>query len=752
MATGFLFGGKTGETAESLARKRAVAEALLANANSSVPQTIGDGIASIGQALSGRLGLNALNRKESAGRAAVSDRIRQALSGVGSGGSAAAGGSAGIPMSGAAGELASSAPATPINMDGNQVFGDFINTVKTGINNPYGLAAVAATGKAESGFSPGNVNRTWSDPSESGQPGTAGGIMSWRGPRYEALAATGDLSPAGQAKFFLQENPQLIASLNNAKSVEEAQSLMNNAWAFAGHNRPGGETARRLGLAQGFLPSFQGNQTQVASLDPKAGMPAGNTSAPSSPQAAIQAVSPASGYLDPQVTTAARVSSPVAAPAAPRNQQVAQALAAPAPSPGPMGVNPELFDILSDPYISPGQSAVVRALVDQSLAEQQAARERAAKQADPAYQLGLEKNRLEVDALKNPRISPADQQRIDLEKNKFDFEKGKPTEVGGRLVGPDGKVVYEGPGKWQKLDDGSLFNESTGEFRMAPKPEGQSGFRFKGSSVEAQSLNGLIDSGTLTEDQAQQLGAGKTVSGPNGEIIFMTPQGVFSGNPQAGTAKPLQAPQPPQQQPYVDLFANGGEPAPVAPVQPPAAVAPSQQPAPPQTPTPQRSGMIQLTEPKVTIDESKAAGFADRMNEAEALISKYSAAGGNVKDQFVSDNDWIPDAAENWLMSSDFQNFGQARRNFINAQLRRESGAVIGPEEFTNARKQYFPEPGDNDEVLKQKAQNRKTAIDAMVRDAGPTYGKSKKATTDGPLPDFSKMSDEELQRIINGQ
>lgn len=136
----------------------------------------------------------------------------------------------------------------------------FIDTVRAGgLTNPYGLAAVASTGKAESGWSAKNAMRTWSDPSESGQPGTAGGILSWRGPRYQALAATGDLSPEGQAKFFLQENPQLIQALNNAKSVEEAQQLMNNAWAFAGYNRPGGEAGRRLAMAKSYYASEFGN-------------------------------------------------------------------------------------------------------------------------------------------------------------------------------------------------------------------------------------------------------------------------------------------------------------------------------------------------------------------------------------------------------------------------------------------------------------------------------------------------------------
>ncbi|WP_051376933.1 hypothetical protein [Agrobacterium tumefaciens] len=162
----------------------------------------------------------------------------------------------------AASSAPQTAPVTPVERSVAQgdTYRPFIDTVRSGgLTNPYGLAAVASTGRAESGWSAKNANRTWSDPSESGQPGTAGGILSWRGPRYQALAATGDLSPEGQAKFFLQENPDLIQKLNSAKSVEEAQQLMNNAWQFAGYNRPGGESARRLAMAQNYYANEFGN-------------------------------------------------------------------------------------------------------------------------------------------------------------------------------------------------------------------------------------------------------------------------------------------------------------------------------------------------------------------------------------------------------------------------------------------------------------------------------------------------------------
>ncbi|TVR08171.1 MAG: hypothetical protein EA385_10655 [Salinarimonadaceae bacterium] len=145
--------------------------------------------------------------------------------------------------------------------------GQFMSTVKgAGLTNPFGLAAVAATGQRESGFDPRNATRTWSDPSESGQPGTSGGIMSWRGPRLQAMQQfaqqRGDRPDAPsvetQAMFFAQEDPTLIQRLNAAQSPEEAAQIMAQAWRFAGFNRPGGEAAARTDLTRQFAGMFGG--------------------------------------------------------------------------------------------------------------------------------------------------------------------------------------------------------------------------------------------------------------------------------------------------------------------------------------------------------------------------------------------------------------------------------------------------------------------------------------------------------------
>ena len=468
----FIWGaGGSKKTPEEIARDKEIAAELLMKAGNTSPvEHWTQGAARVADALSGVI------KQKRAERAGVeNDTYNQGiLSELFKGGSTPAA-TAGLPASGASAEIASSSPVQPINMSGNEIYSQFMDTVKGSVQNPYALAAIAATGKAESGFSPQNATRTWSDPSQSGQPGTAGGIMSWRGPRYNALAATGDLSPSGQAKFFLQEDPQLIASLNKAGSVEEAQRLMNRAWAFAGYDQPGGEAARRLQAANGFLPTFQGSAqpTEVASLDPSAGMAAptaavtvaepepvamgtplpdqsfddrfGPTPLPVDAVQGREGLSAALTEAAPEdIPQPANIPLPVAADRAGLSvqapaqqptavQQVAQAL----PSAGQAqqavpGMSEALLRAISDPRATPQTRAVVQALMQQEQAKQaQAAEqqqwmarqqyEQQAKTNDPAYRMGLEKSQLEIENLRNPRLTPGDK----LAREKFDLERGQ---------------------------------------------------------------------------------------------------------------------------------------------------------------------------------------------------------------------------------------------------------------------------------------------------------------------------------------
>jgi len=113
-------------------------------------------------------------------------------------------------------------------------------------------------------------------------------------------------------------------------------------------------------------------------------------------------------------------------------------------------------------------------------------------------------------------------------------------------------------------------------------------------------------------------------------------------------------------------------------------------------------------------NQAKAAGFADRIAESSPVLdTSPQSVGASILSE-------VPGG--NFALDPNQQMFFQAERNFINAVLRRESGAVISDPEFANARKQYIPQPGDSGPVLEQKRRNRETVLRSLLRDAGPSY------------------------------
>ena len=121
---------------------------------------------------------------------------------------------------------------------------------------------------------------------------------------------------------------------------------------------------------------------------------------------------------------------------------------------------------------------------------------------------------------------------------------------------------------------------------------------------------------------------------------------------------------------------------------------------------------------KVTVDQAKSSGFARRTLAAEKVISnpKMVEAATDLRQKAAGS---IP-VIGNALVTPQFQKFDQARRDFVNAILRRESGAVISDSEFENANIQYFPQFGDAPEVIAQKAANRRNAIAGLLESSGP--------------------------------
>lgn len=471
------------------------------------------------------------------------------------------------------------------------------------------------------------------------------------------------------------------------------------AW-FAG---PGGvgklDRKDSLGTSVGaygdkFINALGGGQ-QVASLDPSAGMGGPGTQPPQPldtqqagpPRAPMQGPTQAAPALAPPTTIAnappvASVQSSLMAPPAQSQPQAPQVLAQAAPN-----KRAQIAALLQNPYTQEmGQQMLMQEYQQQQEEQKWRAREDYklnTQRADPSYKLEQDYKQAQLDALK--------------------AKTGKRANV-------------------TNLGDGWLWdNDEKKAFRPQDETDKpNSGFRFGGNSVEAQALNGLIESGQITADQAQQLGAGKTITDPStGAMMFLTPQGIFKqqqgqqGTPQA------------QQQPSIDLFGDGGANIPSSPAAPPAALpaTPLPPPANPNAPAPQTSdavsgnnpGIIPLTGGK----PQKLLSEAERKNQSLFSVIKPEL-------QVVEDNyDALTDTKNQaysklpfseFATTPEYQKAANSLQTIVSSYLYSVSGATATPEEVRKQTDILTPRPGESKESIENKKRRVRTMVNAVAQ------------------------------------
>ncbi|WP_286707991.1 hypothetical protein [Psychrobacter sp. UBA2514] len=124
-----------------------------------------------------------------------------------------------------------------------------------------------------------------------------------------------------------------------------------------------------------------------------------------------------------------------------------------------------------------------------------------------------------------------------------------------------------------------------------------------------------------------------------------------------------------------------------------------------------------------TESQTKDYLFGSRMQEANNIASRLERQGVD-RGSLLSRSGSLGETAANILPSAlggnspEQQQYIQAQRDFINAILRRESGAAIAESEFDNARKQYFAQVGDSAAVKAQKKRNRELAAQTLLESA----------------------------------
>lgn len=111
--------------------------------------------------------------------------------------------------------------------------------------------------------------------------------------------------------------------------------------------------------------------------------------------------------------------------------------------------------------------------------------------------------------------------------------------------------------------------------------------------------------------------------------------------------------------------------------------------------------------------QSKALLFGTRMQEADKVLADLAVSG--TATSVPGSRAPLIGGGINAFSGENQQMLDQAKRDFLNAVLRRESGAAIGPSEFENGDKQYFPQIGESKKVHDQKARNRQLAISGVL-------------------------------------
>jgi hypothetical protein len=104
------------------------------------------------------------------------------------------------------------------------------------------------------------------------------------------------------------------------------------------------------------------------------------------------------------------------------------------------------------------------------------------------------------------------------------------------------------------------------------------------------------------------------------------------------------------------------------------------------------------TQGQLTADSfyTRALDASEVLEDVEGTISQF--------------NRYIP----NFLQSEDGQSYEQAKRQFVEAYLRKDSGAAIADSEYANADKTYFVQPGDSSATVKRKQRARARILESL--------------------------------------
>lgn len=113
----------------------------------------------------------------------------------------------------------------------------------------------------------------------------------------------------------------------------------------------------------------------------------------------------------------------------------------------------------------------------------------------------------------------------------------------------------------------------------------------------------------------------------------------------------------------------------------------------------------------LTEGQSKDAVYATRAAGALPMINKFGHELTNPAQRAM---EMDPTGVVRGQQTPEFQQAKQAGDEFLQAILRKDTGAAITPSEMSEYGRVYLPQPGDSPELLAQKATSRVRALEAL--------------------------------------
>jgi hypothetical protein len=123
-------------------------------------------------------------------------------------------------------------------------------------------------------------------------------------------------------------------------------------------------------------------------------------------------------------------------------------------------------------------------------------------------------------------------------------------------------------------------------------------------------------------------------------------------------------------------------------------------------------------EKPATEGQLAGAGYLQRMTAAESILRRIETQ-DNVVAIPIEKTLLLGTKLEGYTLNPTEQQVAQAQRDWVRAKLRKESGAVIGPEEMAAEIQTYFPLPGESQGTIAQKAEARRRAERQMQIGSG---------------------------------